>query len=165
MGNTPVTDGILDKGQFCIPAVSCRVLLVVLKSYFLLHLLLRYQGPILLIRLNFDPSMPSKEFGINYLSIPKLQRCNRWSLGMDKHFYPTLCNGCYYLSIVGLTLSHVSKNSHGSEHSQKYLRMQIFIAYILEHFTCIHSMKMYIAQIIYTPHICHHLILGLFILF
>ena len=25
----------------------------------------------------------------NYLSIPKVQRCNRWSLGMDKLFHPT----------------------------------------------------------------------------
>ena len=30
--------------------------------------------------------------GWNYLSIPKLQRCNRWSLGMDKLFHPTLNN-------------------------------------------------------------------------
>ena len=26
----------------------------------------------------------------NYLSIPKLQRYNRWSLGMDKYFHPIL---------------------------------------------------------------------------
>ena len=45
----------------------------------------------------------------NYSSIPKLQRCNRWSLGMDKQFHPTLYNGCNYLSILGLQLIHVSK--------------------------------------------------------
>ena len=47
--------------------------------------------------------------GWNYLSIPKLQRCNRWSLGMDKQFHPTFYNGCNYLSMLGLKLNHVSK--------------------------------------------------------
>ena len=39
--------------------------------------------------------------GWNYLSIPKLQRCNRWSLGMDKWFHPTLYWACDYLSMLG----------------------------------------------------------------
>ena len=47
--------------------------------------------------------------GWNYLSIPKLQRLHRWSLGMDKYFHPTLYNGCNYLSMLGLKLNHVSK--------------------------------------------------------
>ena len=47
--------------------------------------------------------------GWNYLSIPKLQRCNRWSLGMDKQFYPTLLWACDYLSMLGSKLIHVSK--------------------------------------------------------
>ena len=47
--------------------------------------------------------------GWNYLSIPKLQRCNRWSLGMDKWFHPTLYHACDYLSMLGLGLNHVSK--------------------------------------------------------
>ena len=34
-----------------------------------------------------------KNVGWNYLSIPKLQRLHRWSLGMDKLFHPTLNNG------------------------------------------------------------------------
>ena len=42
-----------------------------------------------------------------YQSTPKLQRWNRWSLGMDKKFHPTLCNGCNYLSILGVKLNHV----------------------------------------------------------
>ena len=42
--------------------------------------------------------------GWNYLSIPKLQRCNRWSLGMDKLFHSTLYNGCDYISMLGLKL-------------------------------------------------------------
>ena len=48
--------------------------------------------------------------GWNYLSILKLQRCNRWSLGMDKWFHPTqywacdnLVNPC--LCCVSITLS------------------------------------------------------------
>ena len=50
--------------------------------------------------------------GWNYLSIHKLQRCNRWSLGMDKLFHPTYHNGCNYLSMLGLKLNHVSKSGH-----------------------------------------------------
>ena len=48
----------------------------------------------------------------NYLSVPKLQRLNRWSLGMDKWFHPTLHRACDYLSLLGLKLSHVSKRGH-----------------------------------------------------
>ena len=50
--------------------------------------------------------------GWNYLSIPKLQRLHRWSLGMDKYFHPTHYNGCDYLSMLGLKLNHVSKRGH-----------------------------------------------------
>ena len=48
----------------------------------------------------------------NYLSIPKLQRLHRWSLGMDKLFHPTLHNGCDYISMLGLKLTHVSKRGY-----------------------------------------------------
>ena len=48
----------------------------------------------------------------NYLYIPKLQRCNRWSLGMDKLFHPIFYNGCNCLSMLGLKLNHVSKRGH-----------------------------------------------------
>ena len=48
----------------------------------------------------------------NYLSIPKLQRLHRWSLGMDKYFHPILYNGCDYISMLGLKLNHVSKRGH-----------------------------------------------------
>ena len=51
------------------------------------------------------------------LSIPKLQWCTRWSLGMDKQFHPTLHNGCIYSSMLGLMLSHVSERSPLLEHS------------------------------------------------
>ena len=47
--------------------------------------------------------------GWNYWHIPDLQRCNRWSLGMDKQFQFTLYNGCGYLSILGLKLYPDSK--------------------------------------------------------
>ena len=50
--------------------------------------------------------------GWYYVSIPKLQRCNRWSLGMDEQFHPSLCNVCNYLSMLGLKLIRVSKRSH-----------------------------------------------------
>ena len=48
--------------------------------------------------------------GWNYLSIPKLQRCNRWSLGTDKKFHLTLYQACDYLSMLGLKFNHVSKS-------------------------------------------------------
>ena len=37
---------------------------------------------------------------------------NRWNLGMDKWFHPTVYNGCNYLSMLGLKLNHVSKSGH-----------------------------------------------------
>ena len=47
--------------------------------------------------------------GSNNLSIPQLQRCNLWSLGMDKYFHPTFNWTCDYLFMLGLNLNHVSK--------------------------------------------------------
>ena len=47
--------------------------------------------------------------GWNYLSIPKLQWYNRWSLGMDALFNPTLYDSCNYFSMLGLKLIHVDK--------------------------------------------------------
>ena len=59
------------------------------------------------------------KWGWNHLSIPKLQRCNRWSLGMDMLFHPTFYNGCNYLFILGKRLIHVSIRGlrlyHGDE--------------------------------------------------
>ena len=48
-----------------------------------------HQCPLLITWFNFNPSMdkelhPLQRVGWNYLSIPKLQRLHRWSLGMDK---------------------------------------------------------------------------------
>ena len=40
---------------------------------------------------------------------PNFQQRRRWSLGMDKFFYPTLCWSCNYLSILGLYFIYVSK--------------------------------------------------------
>ena len=48
------------------------------------------------------------------LSIPKLQQCNRWSLGMDKQFHPTHYNACNYISMLGFQWIHVSKRGHRS---------------------------------------------------
>ena len=42
-----------------------------------------------------------------HLSIPKLQRCNRWSLEMDKIFHSTHYNGCNHLSMLRLNLNHI----------------------------------------------------------
>ena len=50
--------------------------------------------------------------GWKYLSIPKLERCNRWSLGMDKLFHPTVYWACDYLSMLGLKSNHVSNRGY-----------------------------------------------------
>ena len=47
--------------------------------------------------------------GWNYLSIPKLQHCNSWSLGIDMWIHPTFYWTCDYLSMQGLKLPYVSK--------------------------------------------------------
>ena len=52
--------------------------------------------------------------GWNYLSIPKLQRFLRWSLGTLKKFRPTHYNGCDYLSMLGLKLIHDGKRAYCS---------------------------------------------------
>ena len=49
--------------------------------------------------------------GWTYLSIAKLQRCNRWSFGMDKWINPTLYWACAYISMLGLKSIHVSKRA------------------------------------------------------
>ena len=44
----------------------------------------------------------------NSYQFPKIQRCNRWSLGMDQQFHPTLYQVCDYISVLGLKSIHVS---------------------------------------------------------
>ena len=61
----------------------------------------------------------SKDLEENYLSIPKLQLCNRWSLGMDKWFHPTLYNGCYYLSMLGFKLIHFDKRGPREDYEER----------------------------------------------
>ena len=43
---------------------------------------------------------------------PIFNGCNRWSLGMDEQFHPTINLACDYLSILGLLSNHVSKRGH-----------------------------------------------------
>ena len=45
----------------------------------------------------------------HYVSILKLQRCNRWSLIIEKQSHPTLCDICDYLSVLRLNLILVCK--------------------------------------------------------
>ena len=73
---------------------------------------------LLLICFNFNPTMDKWSHaqwnaGWNYVFIPKLQRCNRWSLWLDKQFHPTYYNGCNYLSEAVLKSIHVSKMAAG----------------------------------------------------
>ena len=49
----------------------------------------------------------------NDLSNPKLQRCSRLGLEMDKIFHPTLYWAYDYLSMVGLKLIHINKRHTG----------------------------------------------------
>ena len=53
------------------------------------------QGSILFTWIDFNLSMDNSLHPLwsvrwNYVSIPKLQLLNRWSLGVDKYFHPTL---------------------------------------------------------------------------
>ena len=52
---------------------------------------------------------PLWSVGWNYLSIPKLQRLHRWSLGMAKQFHPKLYWTYTYLSRLVLKLNYISK--------------------------------------------------------
>ena len=66
----------------------------------------RTKGPATRKMYPFDDGI----MGWNYLSIPKLQRLHRWSLGMDKLFHPALYWACNYLSVIGLKLIHIIRN-------------------------------------------------------
>ena len=62
--------------------------------------------------------------GWNYISIPKLQRYNRynrWSLGMEKEFHPKLYWACDYLYILELKLKSVSKRGPRSNISLSFV--------------------------------------------
>ena len=83
-------------------------------SRIIVRIFVNVLGPLLLIGINFNPSMdklfhPLWSVWWNYVSIPKLQRCNRWSLEMDKNFHPSLHCACEYLSMLGFKSNHVSK--------------------------------------------------------
>ena len=74
----------------------------------------RFQDTLLLTLIDFSASMdkwlyPLQRVGWNYLSIPKLQRCNRWSLGLDNWLHATLYWTCDYVFMMGLNLNSVSK--------------------------------------------------------
>ena len=50
----------------------------------------------------------------------QLQLWNRWSSGMDKYFHPTSYDGCNYLSMLRLKLTHGSKRGpRNLAHSQR----------------------------------------------
>ena len=69
----------------------------------------RTKGPATRKMYPFDDGI----MGWNYLSILKLQRLHRWSLGMDKLFHPALYWACNYLSVIGLKLIHIIKETLG----------------------------------------------------
>ena len=78
------------------------------------------KGLSLLTWIHYNPSIDKQSYAKhnvrpNYLSISKLHRLYRWSLGMDKWFLPTLYKRCNYLSMQELNYfcrcpSHVSAN-------------------------------------------------------
>ena len=74
----------------------------------------KIRGVFILTRINVNPSMYKwlhqlYSVGWNYKCIPKLQRCNRWSLGTDSWFHPTPHWVCDYLCIRGLNVIHLGK--------------------------------------------------------
>ena len=60
------------------------------------------------------------------LSIPKLQWCNQWSLGMDELFQFTHYNGYNYLSMWGLKLNHVSKRTLMCSYTGTCIKWPVF---------------------------------------
>ena len=76
--------------------------------------------------------------GWNCLSIPKLQWCNRWCLGMDKQFHPTLYWACDYLSMLVLKLIRVSKRGPWWYNHNKTQQNLVHILWdILFYFDCL----------------------------
>ena len=71
-----------------------------------------YKHGLTLIPARINNHIPSMVW--NCLSISKLQRLYRWSLGMEKYFHATLYIGCNYLSMLALKLNHVSKLGYRS---------------------------------------------------
>ena len=61
--------------------------------------------------------------GWNYLSIPKLQRFHRWSLGIDKYFHSALYKVCNYISMLGLQFIYVYKRAPGRHALSRSPRM------------------------------------------
>ena len=61
----------------------------------------------------------------NYLSIPKLQRCNRWRLGMENKITPCkLCNHVFMLGYRIWSWSPMSYEKHGPRDSVDKNRSQ-----------------------------------------
>ena len=46
-----------------------------------------------------------KKINFNFI----MDKCNRWNLGMEKIFHPTIYRICDYLSVLGFKLIHVCK--------------------------------------------------------
>ena len=53
--------------------------------------------------------MPSRVWDLITYPFDNVNGLHSWSLGMDKIFHSTLCNGCNYLCVLGLKLIHNSK--------------------------------------------------------
>ena len=74
---------------------------------------LRYLGLRLLTWINFNPGIDIITFpvkcGTKSFIHSQTSTVQRWSLGMDKPFNPSLYRGYNYLSMLGLRLNHVSK--------------------------------------------------------
>ena len=71
-------------------------------------------GHLLLTCFDFIPCKdkklrPLQSVEWNYLSVPKLERYNRWGLGTDKEFHLTLYWAYNCLSMLGVKPIHVSK--------------------------------------------------------
>ena len=110
------------------------------------------QWPLSLTWFNSNPSTDKQSrawwsVGWNCLSIHKLQLFHSCNLGMDKQFHPTQFSWCYYLSMLGLKLIHVSKRGHESLMKRRYftrdkytwflqlIYVHIFISFIIYNFS------------------------------
>ena len=59
-----------------------------------------------------------------------LMHCNRWSLGMDKQFHPTLRCACDYISMLGWKLNHVNEGAPAI-HPNKYVYFSRALRFVL----------------------------------
>ena len=84
--------------------------------------------------------------GWNYTSIPKPLRLHLWSLGMDKYFHPTLCNGYHRFPMLWLGLIYVKWDPGNKTQAQQTATKSC--AYFWGHPLCVFVVIKYLKPLI-----------------